>query len=101
MTTPTMMTVAETAAITVAAAAAAAGGRADGVVWGRHQAAKAAEMGINRKWEQCGYNLYRKTVTWVTFYMYPTAFPGYKPNFSFVRGESHFVFGSLRDPPSY
>ena len=27
-----------------------------GVVWGRRQAAKAAEMGINRKWEQCGYN---------------------------------------------
>ena len=51
--------------------AAAAGGRADGVVWGRRQAAKAAEMGINQKWEQCGYNsqkfLYRKIVTWVTF----------------------------------
>jgi hypothetical protein len=35
---------------------AAAGGRADGVVWGRRQAAKTVEMGINRKWEQCGYN---------------------------------------------
>jgi len=54
---------------------------ADGVVWGRRQAAKAAEMGINRKCEQCGYDgqifLCRKFVTWVTFYMYPTAFPGY------------------------
>ena len=38
---------------------------------------------------------------WVTFYMYPTAFPGYyQPNFSFVRGESHYVFGSLRDYPN-
>jgi hypothetical protein len=25
-------------------------------VWGRRQADKAVEMGINRKWEQCGYN---------------------------------------------
>ena len=67
VTTTTMMTAAVTAAITAsttmttkttatAAAAAAAGRRADGVVWGRRQAAKAAEMGINRKWEQCGYN---------------------------------------------
>jgi hypothetical protein len=66
---------------TTATAAAAAGGPADGMLWGRRQAAKSAEMGINRKWEQCGYNiqnfLYRKIVTWVTFYMYPTAFPGY------------------------
>jgi hypothetical protein len=56
---------------TAAAAAAAAGRRAGGVVWGRRQAAKAAEMGINRKWEQCGYNsqnfLHRIIVTWVTF----------------------------------
>ena len=41
-----------------AAAAAAAGGRvtsaAEGVVWGRRQAAEAAEMGINRKWDQWG-----------------------------------------------
>jgi hypothetical protein len=41
---------------TTATAAAAAGGQADGVVWGRHQAAKAAKMGINWNWEQCGYN---------------------------------------------
>jgi hypothetical protein len=32
--------------------------------------------------------LYRKIVTWVTFYMYPTAFLGYLANGSFVRGES-------------
>ena len=30
---------------------------------------------------------------WVTFYMYPTAFPGYCQILAF-RGESHFVFGS-------
>jgi hypothetical protein len=56
---------------------------ADGVVWGRRQAAKAAEMGIKRKWEECGYDRqnflyrYRTIVMWVTFYMYPTAFHGY------------------------
>jgi len=78
---------------------------ADGMVWGRRLAAKAAEMEINWKWEQCGYDsqkfLNRKIVRWVTFYMYPTAFPGYWPNFSFVRVESHYCFGSLHDPPSY
>jgi hypothetical protein len=26
------------------------------VVWGRRQVAKAAELGIHRKWEQCGYD---------------------------------------------
>ncbi len=51
--TATTMTTTATATAMVAAAA---DGRADGVVWGRRQAAKAAEMGINRKWEQCGYN---------------------------------------------
>jgi hypothetical protein len=35
---------------------AAAGEQADGVVWGRRQVVNAAEMGINWKWEQCGYN---------------------------------------------
>jgi hypothetical protein len=49
-----MVTVATTMT-TMATAAAAAGGQADGMVWGRRQAAKVAEMGINRKWEQCGY----------------------------------------------
>ena len=52
-----------------------------GMVWGRRQVAEAAEMGIKQKWEQCGYDrwkfLYRKIVTWIAFYMYPTAFPGY------------------------
>ena len=33
---------------------------ADGVVWGRRQAAEAVEMGINRKWEQCGYNSHKE-----------------------------------------
>ena len=45
-----------TSMTTTATATAAAGGRADGVVWGRRQAAKTVEMGINRKWKQCGYN---------------------------------------------
>jgi len=47
-TATTTVTV-ETTMTTTAAAAAATGERADGVVWGRRQAAKAAEMGINRK----------------------------------------------------
>ena len=43
---------------------------------------EATEMGIKRKWEECGYDtwiyLCSKIVTWVYFYMmYPTAFPGY------------------------
>ena len=56
---------------------------ANGVVWGRRQATEAAEMGIKWKWEECGYDRqnfsyrYRTIVMWVTFYMYPTAFPGY------------------------
>jgi hypothetical protein len=54
MTATTMTATATTMMKT--ATAVAAGGRANGVVWGRRQAAKAAEMGINRKWEQCGYN---------------------------------------------
>jgi hypothetical protein len=41
-----------------------------------------AEMGIKRKWEQCGYDrqkfLFSKIVAWVYFYMHPsTVFPGY------------------------
>ena len=56
---------------------------ANGVVWGRRQATEVAEMGIKWKWEECGYDRqnfsyrYRTIVMWVTFYMYPTAFPGY------------------------
>ncbi len=53
----------------------------DSMVWGRHQAAETAEMGIKRKWEQCGYARLKfvisKIVTWVYFYSYPIAFPVY------------------------
>ncbi len=50
VTTTTMVTVALT--MTTAVAGGRATSAADGVVWGRRQAAEVAEMGINRKWEQ-------------------------------------------------
>ena len=59
-----------TTMMTMATAAAAAGGQTNGVVWGRRQAAKAAEMGINRKWEQCGYNSNN-------FFIYENCYVGY------------------------
>ncbi len=78
-----MVTATITTTMTVAAAA-AEGQKQPLTAWcgaGLRQP-EVEEMGIKRKWEQCGYDrlkfLISKIVTWVYFYSYPTAFPVYQ-----------------------
>ncbi len=53
----------------------------DDMVWGIIRWLEAAESGIKRKWEQCGYDrlkiLISNIVSWVYLYMYPTVSPSY------------------------
>ncbi len=84
MATTMMASVTATMMTTMRGAAAAAGGQWQPLTaWcgARIRWPEAAESGIKWKWEQCGYDrlkiLIIKIVTWVYFYLYPTAFPVY------------------------